>query len=777
MKAPTLPTRKVTSRWFLAALLGTTLPLGALGAADANAPAAVTTNALPAQVTNSAPAALTNAAAPVVTNAAPAAVTNAPAPAATTNAAPEKATKETPPAKPKAEPVPKPEDMFEGGTTVFNNWIVLSVGDFFTSGNRASFQRQEQATFGPFGGIEDLHIQGSPSKGTTVTVDGHSIFDQHDYQLSVGVQKEKLGYVKVSASEFRTWYDGDGGFYSPTDLYYALSPDALTLDRQNISLEAGLTLEHLPKVVFKYSHNARDGEKDSTSWAMAHPAPGVTRGLSPSFYDLHEHSDLFQLDATHHIKATDLGLGLSYETGKLDDSRNIDRFPGELFEQKITDRQGTTYDLFNVHAFTETWLKKNLMLSTGFAYSDLDNNLSGSRIYGNDFGVGYVPTALQTDFGYFDLSGSSRLHEYVVDLNLMYKPLPHLRIIPSIRVQYDDWNANASGSETLMADTPQAFSSDSNSGELDVRERLDLVYNGITNWVFYARGELTEGDGNLYENGGLVQMPIVTPFSTSLVGRLPVQFETDDTLLFQKYSAGARWYPTSRISLDAGGYYKNDHYDYTHNLDSTLNNSFTRYPAYLVMQDFDTTDGNVRLTWRPLNNVSMISRYEFQYSTIDTRPDPLSGLGEVESSKMTSHILAEDITWTPWSRLYLQAGFNYVASKTKTPASDVTQAILEAQNNYWMLNFSSGLVLDDRTDLKLSYFYYLADDYKDISLVGVPYGAGGQEHGITATLTRRISKNLRLLLRYGFFHYNDALYGDNRDFDAHLVYSSLQYRF
>ena len=57
---------------------------------------------------------------------------------------------------------------------------------------------------------------------------------------------------------------------------------------------------------------------------------------------------------------------------------------------------------FNVHAFTETWLKKNLMLSSGFAYSDLDNNFSGSRIYGSDFDVGYVPNAL-SDFGYYDL--------------------------------------------------------------------------------------------------------------------------------------------------------------------------------------------------------------------------------------------------------------------------------------------------------------------------------------------------------------------------------------
>ena len=112
--------------------------------------------------------------------------------------------------------------------------------------------------------------------------------------------------------------------------------------------------------------------------------PGATRGLSPSFYDINEHSDSFQLDVTHQIKATDAGVGLRYETGRIDDALKTDQFPGTSSEQKLTDRQTTGYDLFDIHGFTETWIKKNLMLSSGFAYSDLDNHLSGSHIYGSD---------------------------------------------------------------------------------------------------------------------------------------------------------------------------------------------------------------------------------------------------------------------------------------------------------------------------------------------------------------------------------------------------------
>jgi hypothetical protein len=201
------------------------------------------------------------------------------------------------------------------------------------------------------------------------------------------------------------------------------------------------------------------------------------------------------------------------------------------------------------------------------------------------------------------------------------------------------------------------------------------------------------------------------------------------------------------------------------------------YPGFLEMQKFMTCDANLRLTLRLLRNLSLIGRYEYQWSTIHTEPDSLADLPDVESSTMRSHILAQNINWTPWSRLNLQAGFNYVLSDTATPASDVTQAILDSVNNYWTVNFSSGLVLDNKTDLNVSYVYYQADDYTDNSPAGVPYGAGGQEHSVTVTLTRRISERVRLSLKYGYFRYIDEATGGNADFGANLVYATLRYRF
>ena len=106
-----------------------------------------------------------------------------------------------------------------------------------------------------------------------------------------------------------------------------------------------------------------------------------------------------------------------------------------------------------------------------------------------------------------------------------------------------------------------------------------------------------------------------------------------------------------------------------------------------------------------------------------------------------------------------------------------TQAILNSQNNYWTVNFNSGIVVDDKTDLNLGYFYYQSANYNDTSAVDLPLGAASKEHGVTATLTRRIRQNVRLNLKYGFFTYDDQASGGHNNYDAHVIYSSLQYRF
>jgi len=664
-----------------------------------------------------------------------------------------------------------PEQMFEGGTNTYHNWIELGAGGFITSGNKAQAEQNQQSWNGPFGGIEDFHLGTSLGKNTTLAADGHALFDNRDYKLKLDLENQNIGFLRLNYDYFRTWENGDGGFYPPAGVWYPLSDDALALDNGTISFEGGLRLQndpYMPKITFKYTRTYRNGKEPSTSWGQAQPDPnnlGTVQGLSPSFYAIDEHRDIFQLDAAEHVKATDLGAGLRYEIGNLNDTLNSGQFGPGFNNQSTVDQSSVSYGLFNAHAYSETWLKDNLMFSVAYSYSELNNDFTGSYAYQPDLGA-------LNGFGYNDLAGNSWVRDHVVNLNLYYKLLKNLSIVPSLRIQKENSDVDASELGTYQGNTlSPPDSGNGDQSDLEVNERLDLTYTGITNWVIYARGEWTEGSGNLNQNGGLISPNPFTDFQS-------VQSRIDDNRLFQKYSAGLRWYPLYRVSLDVGGYYENHDYNYNFPVDSTVNNSLSyRYPGFLAMQKFETYDGNTRLTLRPWQSMSVVARYEYQLSTIHTEPDLISGLGDTESSRMISHNIGADATWSPWSRLSLTAGFNYVLSETKTPASDYTQAILNAQNNYWMVNFSSDFVVDDKTGLNVGYYYYRADNYDNNATVGVPYGAGAEEHAVTAQIVRRITENLRLTLKSSYYHYTDQTSGGNNNFDTFLIFASMQYRF
>jgi hypothetical protein len=662
------------------------------------------------------------------------------------------------------------QQLWDGGTNTYNNWVDLSVGGLMGNGSQAQEQQRYQLSKDPFGGISDLHLQESIDKKTSFTLDGHALFDQNDYKITFNLQREDFGYVRVNATDFRTWYNGAGGYWPPTGVQYQLPGDDLYLDRGLFSIEAGLTPKDLPKLIFKYTHSYRDGQKSSTIWGPVHPdATTAVRGLYPSLYDINEKVDTYDLDLTHHIQNTDFSLGVRYETANLNDNVQETFWYGEPVQRDVTNKQGTTYDMFNAHGSSETWFKNGIFFSTGYMFANINDNFSGSRVYGDDFNVIYTPNSMN-GLGYVTLNGGGHEQEQVANLNMMATPIQYLTVVPSLRIKSDTWNANSSGVGTQGTTTaPYAGTSDGES--LDVMQCLDIRYTGVTNWVYYAGAQLTEGNGNLNQYGGLT--------SAGGFGPEPVLELSDQTRWFQKYFAGARWYPARRTTIDFGGYFKKNQYNYNYPTDSTYNGaaSFNRYPDYLVMQSFQTYDLNTRVTFRPINNVILVTRYEYQHSIINTTPDSISGLGESQSSTMNSQFIAQNVTWTPLARLCLQGGFNYVLSTTQTPTSAYTQSVLNSENNYYTITLNSMLVVDDKTDFNLGLLYFHAGDFNNNAAYGVPLGTGAEEYTVTAGITRRINDHLRVNLKYAYTQYDDWASGGNNSYDAHLVYTTLQYRF
>jgi len=665
----------------------------------------------------------------------------------------------------------------------YRNWVEFGFGSTFIDGDKAAFMQRTGIRRDAFGGVEDLHFEQDVGKRGLFTLDGRAIYDNHDYSIRLDLSYPDVGYVRGGYREFRTWYDGSGGFFPPTDLWFSIFDEQLAIDRKELFFEAGLQLPDIPQITFRYAYQIRDGDKDSTVWGDSN-LTGLTgataaRAVVPSFWKIDEKRHIFDLDALHSFGRTDVGIGLRYELADNDNSRNMRRRPTEPQDRFLTQREELEVDLFNVHASTETRLSERLRFTTGAAFTTMDTDIGGSRIYGSGYDPIYDPLFArrqQRDEGFFGLHGGSNLKQYLANLNLMWTPFDSFTIVPGLRIEKQDVDSESEFIETnvgggaALPSTQDELAAESEKGILDVAESIEMRYTGLRNWVLYARGNWMQGQGDLREVETLVE-----------TNRVDLLRDTDFERSIQKYTVGANWYPLRNLNMAAQYYHKIRNEDYDHTEDTTTNRTGNTYPAFIRAHDFTTDDANFRITWRPRPNITLISRYDFQFSTIDMQGERTNLLDKIQSAKITSHIFSQSISWTPWHRLYLQASANYALDDTDTPADQalggVTNVAPDLKNNYWNFGGSVGLALDNKSDIQANYTYYRADNYVDNSLYSQPYGADAEEHGATITYIRRFTNRIRWSLRYGFFTHDDYTSRGRNNYEAHLVYSTLRVMF
>ena len=105
------------------------------------------------------------------------------------------------------------------------------------------------------------------------------------------------------------------------------------IDRGEAWVELGLRVPDWPEITIRYSHEFRDGQKDSTTWGdttLTGLPVNPTRKIAPSFRDIDETRDIFHFEMSKTFGNTDVLLGMRYEHTKDDDSLNMERGAGQV---------------------------------------------------------------------------------------------------------------------------------------------------------------------------------------------------------------------------------------------------------------------------------------------------------------------------------------------------------------------------------------------------------------------------------------------------------------
>src|SRR5215469_15660278 len=684
----------------------------------------------------------------------------------------------------------------------YKNWIELAMGAVITSGDRAQFEQEHRLPGDQvYGGIQDLHFEGTVGKDTLFSTDGHALWDFNDYDLTVELAKPNFGYIKAGYTEFRTWYDGNAGFFPHNDVFFNPPYPEMHVDRGDAWIELGLRAKDWPEITIRYDHEFRFGQKDSTVWGDTNltglqPPYNSTRKIVPSFRDIDEKRDIVSLEAKHTFGNTDVLLGMRYEHNTNDYSLNTERGAGQLppavpppgQQRKVTQTQNDDVDLWSGHGITETRITDNLWFTAGYSYTSLTNDLSGSRITGTHWNEAFgqpVPTLGSRDHSFIDLAGTAQTKEHLVNANLFWMPCDSLAVLLGFRYTHQNVDDNSMFlDQEPMPNTPPFTPLNPQggfhygtgiptNGERDAdydrsAQRLEMRFTGIKDWVFYALGEWEEEWGKVDEFQNVDE---------------EIPLAKDTFALSQKYSIGFNWYPLMRLNFSGEYFHRIAHYE-----DNNIVSA--QYPR-LLNQDWKIDDFNLRMTFRPkipscLGTLALVTRYDFVRTSIDSQwgiYPQADILAELQSGEVKEHVISESLNWNPLPRFFLQASASYVLNQTDTPANDIElvpgggPTVVNFRNDYWTVTSGLGYVIDDKTDVFVDYYFYCANDYYNNAAVAVPYGEGATEHAISATLTRQLAKNMRILFKYGYYNYRDETSGGHDNYRAHSLFSTLQIRF
>ena len=657
---------------------------------------------------------------------------------------------------------------------VVSGTLAAAGGISFVDGDQAAFQQRLRQRKHGYAGLEDFSVSRT-SDTSLFRLEGRFMQGNEDYRLSARWEKFDAIYVEANYQQFRTFYDGSGGRFLPRNITLPWFDEELELDRSYFSFEIGTLVPDRVRWRLRYDRQTRDGAKNSLRWGESNLSgqPFVPRAFIPSYLLIDEARDIFTVEASQRTDDANWKVGGRYERTRYRNQNTSRRRVRENQDRYVTSTDQMDTDLFAGHGFYERIFNEQLRMSAGGLVTSIDSDLGGSKIYGGTPDPEYSATFARRqagDVGYFGLAGDARMKQYVGNLNVVYQPVKLWTIRPGLKYEHlrqdsgeNHTDTDFGGGAAAAAIRRQIESASRNSWN-EITEEVEVRYHRWSDVALNARAQWNQGTGNLVE-----QSVLTTPTQARV---LNLDRETEYERLGQRYTLNATWYARAGLTLGAQYNYRLKLADYVHRRDDTKNiRPGDRYPAYIIDQDLETHDGSVRLTWRPKSMLTLVSRYGHHRTTITST---MAGLAEIQNGRLTRHIFTQTATWNATARLFLTSGVNFTFDQLLVPSHRFTS---NADNNYIHANLGAGYALGKVTDLHLDLTHFRADNYIDNPAFTLPMNAGHSMQTAFLTWVRRQNERLIFTAKYGYAQNRDGTFGGLNDFDAHLFYGKVQYKF
>ncbi len=623
------------------------------------------------------------------------------------------------------------------------------------------------------GGIKDFSLDyNDDAQGIESAAEGHAIIDENDIDGVLTIKQQDKGFIKVDYSRFRKDYAGTGGVYHPFQNLKSINLERkLQLNIARFEVEAGLTLPEWPELTFVYEREEKDGAKSRLTWATVLEG-GVSRKISPSWQEIDETVNVFEIKAHKEIEGFDLHGDQRWELVRADSTRYEQQFSDTtvLANNKIRrqDQEPST-DAMTTTVGMEKWFwKEKAFVSSGYRYGHLDSK-EIENIYESD-AAGVIknfsnPEQVRNALGYSKYDAHTWVSSFMVN------PWKWLNSIARLKAevfrekgssQYPKDSTPVSATVGSVPDGIINTIDDSGTSNKVVRvgEGVSLRYTGIPRTALYTDLELEQVQDLLTEdrfsrgiqsaqNLGETWSRVTATASRRGVGKI-----------------GGRVSPWNFMDLTSEVGHRQNNVDYDDRREDE--GAGGARSSFVDWQNISTNEFSTRMTLRPVRWFQPSMRYQMR---ADRYISGFEGQETESQSNMLSNIYTFDATVLPVPDLLITGSFSKQDAWVTTIARYNVAAQTPTFNSgvySWLL--SAVYTINPRATLTNSVLYSRADNFNDFTAAGLPLGAEFYNINYTGGLELKPRPDLTIAPKYAFYQYTPNAKVESEGYTANVFW-------
>lgn len=657
-------------------------------------------------------------------------------------------------------------------TSIRSSFVSVSptVRWITVDGHNSTFREHAWQREGFTAGVEHFEIREVIDARTLALITGRALRDE--YRATLTLERRDLGFIRAGAEEFHKFSSDAGGYYplfSPS--VFALNHD-LRLDIGRLWFDLGLTLPDLPRIVFGYEYQYREGEKSTLQWSDVTQG-GITKRIYPAVKRIDEGTHILKVDVSHTIAGFFLENSFRGEFYDLDMSRrNATSFtpgaPASATYQRVNDDQSYFHgaNTFRVEKSFNDWL----LASAGYLYSSLDSDAA----FRQNIGAGAVTLLTRSDRIVLDRDS------HVVNVSALLGPWHGLSLAGGVQTEWMRQKTFGGGVESILIpglpsfDFLPDFKTDIDRATIE--ESLRLRYTALPFTTLFAEGRLQQESVGHYEEY----------IDSTGNGFQDFLRDTDASSDVRDWRVGFSTSPWTRATVTAHyrQFQRLASYDHLQDIVPARPARPARpndgYSAFIRSRDVTTDEIDARLTLRATRWLKTTLGYKYAQTDYWTETDAaLGGVaspgGWIFSGDQRAHIYSAGLTLTPLRRLYWNTTLAWHDTRTIAADND-SPAVEPYRGGIYNVISSATYALTERMDLHGSHSFTYADYGQDNFSGGLPLGLEFRRHGVEVGISRRWLDTISTRLQYGFYKYEEPARGGFADYTAHAIFATVTAR-